>query len=357
MKSHKLIIIGLSCLIGILVCINSTLARLVREDSEFSWRGFNILAQWTGTTEVGARTGLNRVEDAIEQGATGILAGHSEVEAMERGLARQELENQAANVAIEELLSEYKLSDERINEIPAEIRAQRIREKKAEITERAVDQRMDQRINQQVLAAHQHNTEAVIVCLGESTEDYLEGSSKEVVKKRLLGRLKGLTAYQVANTIIAYEPKWAITGSGSGVAATPEDAQMMAEFIKETIREHWGDEAADNVRMIYGGSAKPDNARGYLMLPDISGLLIGSASKTAEGFLEFIKIAEELGPEANSNGRPFYIGANFKQYPYEDIQNYVDVLRGIDFSRVQVGIAPIWKHIQPFVQATSEDEG
>jgi triosephosphate isomerase len=322
--------------------------RTVRDSDRFSWKGFDILAQWTGATQQGARTGRHLVEDAIKQHANGIIAGHSEVEPMEWGLAKEELEKEATAGAIKELEAEYGVP---IDQIPADIKAERIAKWISEITPEDIDKRMDERINRQILAAHEHNMEGVVVCVGESTLDYLRGLSKGVVKKRILRRLAGLLPEQVAKTVIAYEPKWAITGSGSGVAAKPEDAQAMAEFIKETIRKNWGDKAADNVRIIYGGSANPDNAKDYLLLPDVSGLLIGSASKTAENFLKFVKLAEELGPEAN-NGKVFYIGANFKQYPYEEIERYVETLQGIDFNRVQVGIAPKWEDMSPLANAT-----
>lgn len=96
--------------------------------------------------------------------------------------------------------------------------------------------------------------------------------------------MKGLTPE--SEFVIAYEPVWAI---GTGRTATPELAQEVHEFIRNTLKELFGSEKAETVRILYGGSVKPNNAAGLLKMPDIDGALVGGASLKAESFSQIVK--------------------------------------------------------------------
>ena len=120
-----------------------------------------------------------------------------------------------------------------------------------------------------------------ILCIGETLEERERGLTKEVVSRQVdaVINLEGVGA--LADAVIAYEPVWAI---GTGVTATPEQAQAVHAFIRKRIAEHDVD-VADNLRILYGGSMKPDNAVELMAKPDIDGGLIGGASLKAGDFL------------------------------------------------------------------------
>ena len=124
----------------------------------------------------------------------------------------------------------------------------------------------------------------VIVCVGETLEQRDQGSAESVVRNQLAGGLSGLTASDLDRIIVAYEPVWAI---GTGRTATPEQAQEMHAFIRRVFAERLS-AAADAIRVLYGGSVKPDNIAGLMKQPDIDGALVGGASLKAESFAEIV---------------------------------------------------------------------
>lgn len=121
-----------------------------------------------------------------------------------------------------------------------------------------------------------------IVCCGEVLEEREESKHFEVVAKQIKGMFEGISADQFKNIIIAYEPVWAI---GTGKTASPEQAQEMHQFIRETIKNSYGSEVADNLSILYGGSCKPSNAKELFANTDVDGGLIGGASLNAEDFI------------------------------------------------------------------------
>ena len=121
----------------------------------------------------------------------------------------------------------------------------------------------------------------VIFCIGEVLEDREAGKQNEVVKAQLEGSLFDLTAEQLSHIILAYEPVWAI---GTGKTATADQAQDMHAFIRATIAEKFGAEAAENVSILYGGSCKPSNAKEIFSKVDVDGGLIGGAALKAADF-------------------------------------------------------------------------
>ena len=124
-----------------------------------------------------------------------------------------------------------------------------------------------------------------ILCIGETEAQYDAGETEKVIREQLSRSLADLCPKCVANMVIAYEPIWAI---GTGKSATKEDAQKCCAIVRDQVRVMYGDEAADNVRIQYGGSVKPENIVEYMACPDIDGALIGGASLKADSFIDII---------------------------------------------------------------------
>jgi triosephosphate isomerase len=120
-----------------------------------------------------------------------------------------------------------------------------------------------------------------IVCVGEGLEVRKSGEHVAYALSQVDGSLAGFTAKQVAGLVIAYEPVWAI---GTGEVATPDDAQEVCAAIRERVREVHGDDAADGVRILYGGSVKANNVAGIMDKNDVDGALVGGASLTVDEF-------------------------------------------------------------------------
>jgi triosephosphate isomerase (TIM) len=124
-----------------------------------------------------------------------------------------------------------------------------------------------------------------IVCVGESLAERESDRTMEVVERQIERALRGLSADQVARILVAYEPVWAI---GTGKVATPEQAQEVHAFLRQRITVSHGQPAADAVRILYGGSVKPENIGSLMGQGDIDGALVGGASLTAA----FLKIVD-----------------------------------------------------------------
>ena len=124
-----------------------------------------------------------------------------------------------------------------------------------------------------------------IVCVGEMLDEREAGNAENVVKSQLVSGLDGLTVADMGRIIIAYEPVWAI---GTGKTATPEQAQDMHVVVRQTVAGSHGAEVAQNVRILYGGSVKPDNIAALMSQPDIDGALVGGASLEAVSFSEIV---------------------------------------------------------------------
>ncbi len=145
----------------------------------------------------------------------------------------------------------------------------------------------DELINKKVVSAVRHGL-IPILCVGELLEERERGETEKVVEGQLRKGLAGLTSSD--DFVVAYEPVWAI---GTGKTATPEQAQEVHEFIRGVLSELFGREKADEVRVLYGGSVKPENAKGLISMPDIDGALVGGASLNAESFSKIVKFDRE----------------------------------------------------------------
>lgn len=144
----------------------------------------------------------------------------------------------------------------------------------------------DAMVNRKVVALQDAGL-VPIACLGETLAEREGGTTFEVLRRQLEGMLSGLSADRVRTLVIAYEPVWAI---GTGRTARPGDAQAAHAFLRDRVHAAHGD-VADSVRILYGGSVKPDNAAELLAQPDIDGALVGGASLDAGAFARIIQAA------------------------------------------------------------------
>lgn len=124
-----------------------------------------------------------------------------------------------------------------------------------------------------------------IVCVGETLEERESGKLKDVVRAQVTGAFAGISASDAAKCVVAYEPVWAI---GTGKTASPAQAQEMHAFIRELIKELYGENVSGGMRILYGGSVKPDNAAELFSQGDIDGGLIGGASLKAADFAAIV---------------------------------------------------------------------
>lgn len=129
------------------------------------------------------------------------------------------------------------------------------------------------------------NSMRVIFCFGEELQDRKSGNHEYVVESQIKNALFHLDSSAFATIVLAYEPVWAI---GTGETASPEQAQHMHKFIRETLASKYDETTADNISILYGGSVKPNNAQEIFSKPDVDGGLIGGAALNAEDFFAIV---------------------------------------------------------------------
>lgn len=145
----------------------------------------------------------------------------------------------------------------------------------------------DELINKKVTAAISGGLLPVL-CVGELLEEREASQTQEVVTRQLKEGLAGLSAEKLAAVTIAYEPVWAI---GTGLTATPQQAQEVHDFIRKLLVGMYEEPLAEQIRILYGGSVKPENAAELMARQDVDGLLVGGASLKADDFLAIIRAA------------------------------------------------------------------
>ncbi len=143
----------------------------------------------------------------------------------------------------------------------------------------------DESVNKKVHAAFKHNL-IPIVCCGETLEERESGKTNDLVGAQIEKALQGLTPDQAKQTVIAYEPIWAI---GTGKSSTAEDANEVCAHIRSVVAKQFSQDVADAIRIQYGGSVKPANIKEYMAQPDIDGALVGGASLEPQSFLQLLE--------------------------------------------------------------------
>ena len=142
----------------------------------------------------------------------------------------------------------------------------------------------DEKVSKKLAAALEHGL-LPVVCVGENLEDREAGRTLEVLSAQLSGSLSRLASDDAPKMVLAYEPVWAI---GTGKSATEGEAQEVHVFLRRKLKEMFGADAGLAVRIIYGGSVKPDNAAAILAQTEIDGLLVGGASLKVDSFVKIL---------------------------------------------------------------------
>jgi len=148
----------------------------------------------------------------------------------------------------------------------------------------------DELVNAKVQAAYRHKL-TPILCVGESLEVRKAGEHVAHCTAQLKAALAGVTATQAKTIVVAYEPIWAI---GTGEVATPEDAQEVCEALRRMLGSVYSATLGEGVRILYGGSVKPDNVTAIMEQSDVDGALVGGASIVAEDFVRIVRFGETV---------------------------------------------------------------
>jgi len=148
----------------------------------------------------------------------------------------------------------------------------------------------DGTINRKVRAAIGGGLKAIL-CVGELLSERQSGQTEEVLDRQMEGGLSGVSEADLSRIVIAYEPVWAI---GTGVTATPEQAESAHEHLRKWLSRRYTPAAADALRILYGGSVKADNAESLLSQPNVDGALVGGASLKSSSFVPIIAAARKL---------------------------------------------------------------
>ncbi|MCQ2794350.1 MAG: triose-phosphate isomerase [Bacilli bacterium] len=143
-------------------------------------------------------------------------------------------------------------------------------------TSQACNKKMIKLLNQNMVPLY---------CCGETLETYEKGETKNFIKDQIVAGFKDIPCDKAKNVVIAYEPIWSI---GTGKNASKEIAQDICAFIRATIKELYGEGTANDIRILYGGSVKPNNIKEYLTSPDIDGALVGGASLAVDSFHDLL---------------------------------------------------------------------
>lgn len=146
----------------------------------------------------------------------------------------------------------------------------------------------DEQINLKIKSAIKNDLKPML-CIGEKLDHRDNGETNDFLLSQLYGSLKGLNEENLKNLVIAYEPIWAI---GTGKTATPEDAQSTINFIRKKLSEMYSANFSKNIRILYGGSVKPNNVKELMTQKDIDGALIGGASLKADSFAKLVNYDE-----------------------------------------------------------------
>lgn len=148
-------------------------------------------------------------------------------------------------------------------------------------------------ISQKVAAAIRSGITPVL-CIGETENQRNFGETKDVLRDELLGGLSEIDTEDVKKCLIAYEPVWAISSTKQARPATPDEIATSIQLIKEQLIDIYGQETAEQIPLLYGGSVNPNNAGAYLTIPGINGVLVGESSLISDNFNEIIETAKRV---------------------------------------------------------------
>jgi triosephosphate isomerase len=145
------------------------------------------------------------------------------------------------------------------------------------------------------------NEKKAVLCVGDSLEEKLAGKTNEIVEQQVLKALDGITAEQMKDLEIAYEPISAIAKNGvPGIECKPEDANATIGHIRKVVAREYGDEIANNISILYGGSVKPNNAEKYVSQREIGGVLVGSGGTKPEDAAGIVKACQDAFKKINA---------------------------------------------------------
>lgn len=148
-------------------------------------------------------------------------------------------------------------------------------------------------ISQKVAAAIRSGITPVL-CIGETENQRNFGETKDVLRDELLGGLSEIDTEDIKKCLIAYEPVWAISSTKQARPATPDEIATSIQLIEEQLIDIYGQETAEQIPLLYGGSVNPNNAGAYLTIPGINGVLVGESSLISDNFNEIIETAKRV---------------------------------------------------------------
>jgi len=142
----------------------------------------------------------------------------------------------------------------------------------------------DETVNKKIKKALEHGIKP-IVCVGETIEERKAGETESLIKRQITKALEGVEGSKLKEIVIAYEPIWAI---GTGETATAEEANRVIAYIRKIVKDLYGEDISEEIRIQYGGSVKPNNIEDLMNQDDIDGALVGGASLKADSFVEIV---------------------------------------------------------------------
>lgn len=154
--------------------------------------------------------------------------------------------------------------------------------------------REDDKMIQKKVEAAIRNRITPILCIGETESERAFGETADVIRDQLIGGLTDVSDDDLDKVIIAYEPVWAISSTKASKLASPDEVAEAVSLIRKSLKEVYGEKAAENVPVLFGGSVNPSNAGAYLTVPGVNGLLIGGSSLILSEFNDIIEVAKRV---------------------------------------------------------------
>lgn len=151
----------------------------------------------------------------------------------------------------------------------------------------------DRQVRETVAAAIRNQIRPIL-CIGETNTERTFGETRDVLRDQLLGGLSGVSHEDLQKVIVAYDPVWAMSSTKEAELASPEDVAETVKFLRRILSDTYGQETADEMPILFGGSISPSNAGAYLTIPGVNGLVMSGSSLVADQFVEIIEIAKRV---------------------------------------------------------------